>query len=59
MTKKFQENTSLANEKRNLVKKQHAILNVDYVNRVLKMLTISSTPVPRCPLDISNQLDTT
>ena len=38
--------------------KQHAILNVDYVNTVPETLTISSAPVPRCPLGIIYQLDT-
>ena len=40
-------------------KKQHAILNVDYVNTVPKMLTISSAPAQRCLLGIIYQLDTT
>ena len=55
----IQQNTSSTNDKRKLVKKQHAILNVDYVNTVPKMLTISSAPAQRCPLGIIYQLDTT
>ena len=47
------------NYKRKLVKKQHAILNVDYVNTVPKMLTISSAPAQKYPLGIIYQLDTT
>ena len=59
MTKTFQQNTSSKNEKKKLVKKQHAMLNVEYVSTVPKMLTILSAPVPRFPLGIIYQLDTT
>ena len=38
-------------------KKQHAILNVDYLNTVPKMLTISLAPAQRCLLGIIYELD--
>ena len=59
MTKKFQQNTSSTNDKRKLVKKQHAVLNADYVNTVPKTLTNSSAPVLRCLVGIIYQLETT
>ena len=53
MTKKFKRNdNSSTNDKRKLAKKQHSISNVDYVNTVTKMLTISTAPATRCPLGI-------
>ena len=59
MAQKFQQSNSSTNDKRKLVKKQRAIQIVDYVNTVPKMLSISSAPVPRCPLGTTYQLDTT
>ena len=45
MAKKSQQNNSSISDKNMLVKKQHAILNVDFVKLIPKMLTISSAPV--------------
>ena len=43
-------NTSSINDTKIPVKKQHVILNPNYVNTTPKMLTISSALVRRCPL---------
>ena len=60
MTKKSQQNNSSISDKNMMVKKQHAILNVDFVNLIPKMLTISSAPVVLgCWLCIFCLLDTT